>query len=464
MSSWQETVESLMRESPWLIAMDHAAAATAWVRLLKSWGAPRPFVLSGWKGGGQIPSSEEAELHLLDLPPQANFMEAINAFERALDDLPAKVLQAIRAWDPDGKTRVLGPFFARANAIDGRTFLGGRPRSWQDLEDKTIIDDLWDKSGTNRSEFRIVPPVLAKLEQAHLEMDQGLGTVQTADSREGFHGGASYLRWVRTPEEQQEAYELFEPMSDRVRVMPFLEGIPCSIHGMVFPDTTVAFRPMEMVVLRRPESSKLLYARAASFWNPPEQRRAEMRATACRVGDYLRDTYHYRGVFTIDGVMTSEGFLPTELNPRFGAALAVMVSGLGLASHLIFLNYLLIEGADLKFHPAELEQEIVAFADRVRAGRVGFIHPGVPQISESLDYWVSRNEAGWSECPEDIAMARVLLDPTENGTLLNIHFMDRTPIGLSVAPWTCELCAWVDAIHELGIGALIPAKDMNLVS
>ena len=51
--------------------------------------------------------------------------------------------------------------------------------------------------------------------------------------------------------------------------MPFLEGIPCSIHGVVFPDGVATFRPVEMVTLRRPGSNRLHYAGAATFWDPP---------------------------------------------------------------------------------------------------------------------------------------------------------------------------------------------------
>ncbi|HWB72073.1 MAG TPA: hypothetical protein VG452_07635 [Egibacteraceae bacterium] len=43
------------------------------------------------------------------------------------------------------------------------------------------------------------------------------------------------------------------------------------------------------------------------------------------------------GVFTVDGVMTAEGFRPTELNPRFGAAIALMARATGLPLYLLHL-------------------------------------------------------------------------------------------------------------------------------
>ena len=53
-----------------------------------------------------------------------------------------------------------------------------------------------------------------------------------------------------------------------------------------------------------------------------------MQEVARATGALLRAEVGYRGAFTIDGVATSDGFLPTELNPRSGAGLNVMLRGL----------------------------------------------------------------------------------------------------------------------------------------
>lgn len=461
-SYWTDLVDRRMATGRWLIAVEFAAAATVWVRLLKECGAERPFVLAAWNGGGKLPAPEDAEVFLLDLPPQNDFMDGIKLYEAALERLPANAVHAIRSWDPEGRARVLGPFFARANPIDGRTYLGGRPANWQALEDKTIIDAIWDLVGVARAPYTIVPPTLDALTLAATQMDMGRGTVQAADSRDGFHGGASRTRWVQTPGHQRDAQELFAPICDKVRVMPFLEGIPCSIHGMVFPDVTVAFRPMEMVVLRRPQKSEFLYARAASFWDPPGEYREQMRSMARRMGEYLRATYGFRGAFTIDGVMTAGGFRPTELNPRFGAALAVMTSSVSFASHLTFLNYLLIEGESLEWRAEALEEEILNIGDVHRNARVGFLHSlsVLPTTSQKL--LLAPSNTGWQEVPEDVAVAEVHLDPTEKGVFINISFSpERTPIGNSVAPWTAQICAWLDTHYNLEIGCLFPATDFH---
>ena len=83
-------------------------------------------------------------------------------------------------------------------------------------------------------------------------LDRGAGTAWAGDARQGFNGGAQLLRWVRGEEDAAEAARFLAERCDRARVMPFLEGIPCSIHGMVFPGGVAAFRPVEMVTLRQP--------------------------------------------------------------------------------------------------------------------------------------------------------------------------------------------------------------------
>ena len=118
------------------------------------------------------------------------------------------------------------------------------------------------------------------------------------------------------------------PHCDAVRIMPFLDGIATSIHGIVLPDGVVALRPVELVTLRR--GHELRYAGCATFWDPPDGRpRRDARRRRGGSASVLRDEVDFRGAFTLDGVATVDGFRPTELNPRFGAGLGVITRGLG---------------------------------------------------------------------------------------------------------------------------------------
>src|SRR5690606_41121857 len=127
----------------------------------------------------------------------------------------------------------------------------------------------------------------------------------------------------RTPSDFDQALAFCAARCNRIRVMPFLEGIPCSIHGRVLPTGTAVFRPLELMTLRRPEQARLVYAGANTFWDPPARAREQMRQVARVVAEGLARRVGFRGAFTVDGVLTEEGFLPTELNPRIGAGLNV---------------------------------------------------------------------------------------------------------------------------------------------
>jgi hypothetical protein len=217
-----------------------------------------------------------------------------------------------------------------------------------------IVDALWDEAGVERAPSHVVAARSHSMLAAAENLDLVQGTVWVGDNRDGWHGGATMLRWIRTAGDAADACAFFEESCDRIRVMPFLEGIPCSIHGWVFPECTVAFRPCEMLVFRIDGSNKLSYGGAATLWEPSVDVTESMRNVARRVGEHLRDRVDYRGSFTVDGVVTTEGFRPTELNPRFGGAMGRMSASLPDLP-LLLLHLATIEAAPLDFRPRELE-------------------------------------------------------------------------------------------------------------
>lgn len=151
--SWEEAVwwESLVRPwiggGRWLVASELAVSAGAQAKRLVELGAERPFVLAGMAGTGDPPDPGLAEVRVLGLAPAGELMAAIRAWEAALHRLPAEVVGAIEAWDPERRARVLGDIFARGTPIVGRRYFGARPHAGQALEDKTVADALWDAAG-----------------------------------------------------------------------------------------------------------------------------------------------------------------------------------------------------------------------------------------------------------------------------------------------------------------------------
>ena len=328
-------------------------------------GVARPFLIAGSRGTGAVPPSEQAELRVLDVTGE-DPVDHQQRLDRALADLPPEVQRAVDAWDPDGTAQTLHTDpLAEPQPVAGRRAYAPRPQAWRALEDKVAIDAFWDAVGVQRAPARIVPAEYEALRAAAAALDRGNGTVWAADARDGTHAGAIGLRWVRPGDDGRDAAGSLARIADRVRVMPFLEGIPASIHGIVFPDVVATFRPVEMLVLRPATGDRLLYAGCSTWFDPNPEDRETMRQLARRVGAALRQQIGFRGSFSIDGVLAEEGFLPTELNPRLGAGISTLAGALG-DFPLTPLCLAIAEGEQLDYRPELLEQAVVEATDAHR--------------------------------------------------------------------------------------------------
>jgi hypothetical protein len=390
---WHDQLRDHLRTRTFILAGEVLAGTTAMAQSMRRMGVQRLLCVGIVPGVGRLPAEDGEQQLLLDLPLPNDMMGSIHEGERLLRDPPDWVQVQVDRFDPDRQARVIAPFFATGAPQLGRPVWGARQPAWVALEDKVVCDAAFEAAGVPVAPWRVVPVERAALLTAAALLDRGAGTVWAGDAREGFNGGASMVRWVRSPDDVDGALALLNAHCDRARVMPFLDGIPCSIHGMVLPDgSTLAFRPCEMLVLRRPAAPYFAYAQAATTWDPPSADRAQMRDLARRMGRWLRDTHGYRGVFTIDGVMTADCFLPTELNPRFGAALGVIgrnVQDIPLLS----LHFAAIEGLDMDWQGDELEARVVAAADGQR--HAGFAVTTATKIEGSRSFGLVQAEGEW---------------------------------------------------------------------
>jgi len=451
-----ELCREVFRGRRWVVAVDVLAGTKPTVDLLRRLGAERPFAIGASRGTGPIPSEDEAEVAELDVRSDS-MMGGIRASARALKVLEPTLQARIDRWDPDGEAQVLGTIFGDGEPIGDRQVFGARPRSWQALEDKTVIDALWDRVGVPRVSCRVVP--IDGLRAAARDLDRGHGTVWAGDAREGFHGGAAYTRWIRTEADAAEAEAVLGPDCDTARVMPFLEGIPCSIHGIVFGDYVVALRPCEMVVLRSPDHGRFTYARSATFWDPPPADAEDMREIARAVGRHLRSQVGYRGAFTIDGIMTAEGFRPTELNPRIGAALAGLCKGIPDLP-LLLLNRMLVEGHDLDYRPEALERLILGHASLRRSGMASVVSRQA-NAPEELDIVFDGSTCREARAGEERDL-QMRIGASSMGSYLAIVLEpERTPVGPSVAPRVVAALAFANTRWSLGLGTLVPARDVR---
>jgi len=415
------------------------------VTTLRVLGAARPFVLAAGHGAGSPPLAEDCAWHVLE-SGGSDMIEAIRAYDRLLARLPAEAREAIDRYDPDGVATVWGggALVTARGRLDRRPATGTRAPQWSALEDKVVVDEVWDAAGVRRAPSEVVAAERAALAAAAARLDRGAGTVWAGDARQGVNGGAVFVRWVRDEDGAAEAAEFLSARCDRARVMPFLEGIPCSIHGMVLPDRTIAFRPCELATLREAGTNRFLYAGMATFWDPPAADRDAMRAVAVRAGETLRRVHGYRGAFGIDGVLTEDGFRPTELNARYCGHTLVARSLPELPLGVV--NAAVVAGAAHDYRSAALEAVVVEAADTARQGAI--------QSVTTTRFTATTTHA--------TPYGDVVAGPSGVGGFLRLGLApERVPVGPPVGPRGVALFAWADAELGTAFGPLEAARPVR---
>lgn len=428
-------------------------------RQLRELGAERPFIIGSSVGAGELPGPDDAAWCSLEVRA-ASLNDAFRTYESSLRQLPEEARQQLDAWDPERRAIALGTIILNeVPSVGGRPRYGARARSWAALEDKTTVDALWDSLKIPRARSAVLRPEEAAARAAVSELDQGRGTVWAADARDGVHRGGDFLRWVRSPQDMAEALAFFAPRCDRIRVMPFLEGVPCSIHGMVFPTGISVFRPLELMTLRRPEQSRLVYAGAATYWDPPAGAWEQLRSTGRVVAEALAARVGFRGAFTVDGVLTEQGFLPTELNPRIGAGLAVLEHSRPELP-LQLLAVAAQAGEDLDYRPEELEELVVSSANTRRAGAGSVVIPGVKLSTAVLS--LVEDGSGYREVVDgERPDAELLVGPSDLGGFVRFTpDPERTPAGPALAPRVAAAFRLAQTRFSVPLGGLLPPRPV----
>jgi hypothetical protein len=448
-----EHVASVYGGRKWILATDAAAGATALVERLRTLGAAGVMVVAAVEGVGELPEADR--IHYTRAGGDT-IMHGIRAFLASVESPSAELVAAVDAFDPEGTAMVLGAGFSRKADLAARPVYGARPPSWGALEDKTTIDDLWDAAGVTRSPSAVVPAAEAPSVSPRLASD--LGTVWVADNREGWHGGGEYARWVRSPADVDDATAWMARHADVVRVMPFLDGIPCSIHGFATRDGVAVFLPIEMLILRHVDRPAFYYAQGANYWDPPAPVVEEMRGAARSVGELLRERHGYVGGFGIDGVATVDGFRPTELNPRLSLGHFLQAR---LAAELPVgdMERLAIAG-DLEIDAAWLERLVVGKAAHDRRG--GMMLP----IEETHDAaeagFAFTDDRAVATDDEDEAVGMLRIGPSTFGSVVIVQLeSERMPVGPSLAPRVPQVISLVRDLWGVSLPDVVPAPDLH---
>jgi hypothetical protein len=154
---------------------------TALCRRVRELSGERPFLLATGMGTGEVPGPGEAEWCVVEVRAP-DIIAEIRAAMRLLRLLPEDVLAALDRWDPGREALVLSPMFNELPEIAGRRVYGPRRPEWRRLEDKVVVDALWDDLGVTRAPSEVVPAEAAALRAAAGRLDRGAGTAWAGDA------------------------------------------------------------------------------------------------------------------------------------------------------------------------------------------------------------------------------------------------------------------------------------------
>jgi hypothetical protein len=425
----------------------------AWLRELGC----RTLVLSTARGAGPVPEPGDCVVVGVEAPPTAMITDELRVLDRLTRELPDDAVAAIEAFDPEGAGIWLTtPFVTTDEPILGRPVTGGRPASFLALEDKMLADAVWAAAGVTAAPYRIVPVDEAALAAATDEMAGPLGAVWSGDARDGFNGGGNFVRWIQDDQDRAAARGFFAPRCDRVRVMPFLDGVPCSIHGFVLPDGTAALRPVEIAMLRNVKERTFVYGGLGTSWDPPAVDRADMRAVARRVGAHLQAAHGYRGAFGVDGVLTADGFRPTELNTRMSAGVTTVSEVDRRFFTLLQAN--LVAGVDTGLTAADVEG-LVPLMDETRTGKAVAVAEGT-KVGGEHSYPVAWDGTEFTRSGVETGNTLAVAD-TPTGFFAKVDPCVALKPGQRLAQVNVALLAFVDREYDARFGTLEPAPDLR---
>ena len=446
MQDLEQRLKDIYGGGRWIISIGAAAAATRVHETLTEWGS-RTLVVAGVEGVGDLPPTQIVYTNA----EGATIVDGIRAFFESVENPSVDVMEAVDAFGPDRQARVIDEPYATAASMVGRPTFGVRRPEWSAWEDKMRVDELWRTLGIPHAPYRIVDVDDAPLAADQLSSE--LGTVWVADNSQGWHGGGDFVRWVRHAEQFADEVAWFSQHAERVRVMPFLDGLPCSIHGWVTGSGVAVFLPVEILILRRADQTGFGYAGVATTWDAPSAATHEMRSTARAVGRSLAESDGYLGPFGIDGVLTVDGFRPTELNPRMSVGAGAQLQNTEIPLGMTMRAQ--IEGL------VEIDHEwleTMALDTRTRS-----LHFGKPLRAGAPDsVLIGRESGAVTEVYEDTgSLGRLTLGPSNSGMYLRGEIeTDGVEPGQPAGPLVAESVNFANERWNLGLPEYVAAPNL----
>lgn len=152
----------------------------------------------------------------------------------------------------------------------------------------------------------------------------------------------------------------------------------------------------------------------------------------------------------VDGILTADGFLPHELNPRFSAGINAINKGLPDVP-LNLLDGTLRAGGDLGGDCQSIEQALVQMADAHRFG-TAYLATSAMRPRSTTTITVTGSPAGLAVADDEAATVGTLeLGPAAMGALVRF-----TPLALSagerLSPWALAAYRFADELWQTGFG------------
>jgi len=479
---WERYLSAPVANRLVIVALEVLAGMTGTVARLARWGAAKPLLIADGRGVGPVPAPDTADVLVLDRVVFDSLTDQVRAQMHPESRFGPSVAAAVETYDPDGRAvwwvSPVGP----NTPLLGRAVLGGRPPPQALLEDKLLLDDLLAAIEGPKSPSAIAPASYDALMSATERVMRDAGNDQVVwagDARDGTNGGGDYVRWIRTTDQARDAAAFFGARCDKVRVSAFLEGLPCSIHGLCLPDGVVVLRPVELATLRDPVAGRFTQAGMGTSWDPHPDDTREIRRVARAMGELLQRSKGYRGAFGLDGVITVDGFRVNEMNPRFsGGITALSRTAPAACLDLVKLNALI--GRDIAKPAAEVEERTLALLDDNRFVDVRGLSPR-RLLDETVDVAVRVGEARLeradlseldveSVSPDQVegeladVVGSVSGGPSPLGVFVRLTVADDVVrVGDRAAPYGVLLLDFADRMWETGFGRLLMPPDVRAV-
>lgn len=349
----------------------------------------------------------------------SSWAEQCRQWEALLREPPMWLMNRLDEFDPDRSALVVIPSWLEVRHCLARSTVGGRTREWGRIESKMAADEILRNAKVPTLNHEVVD--LRELKSTAPVLDRPNGTVWSADRLDGFSSSGEMVRWVRSSEDFAAATKHFESHAPNVRIAPFYDGIPCSIHGMVTHDGVAAFRPVELAVIRQPDG-RFTFVGINTAWQPDQVVTDTMREYTYSTGRALNEQFGFLGCFSIDCIWGADGIRATEINPRFTGGLEVINESIPGFPWRLF-NAIVASGSTAP-STAELENAVTQ-AVAVNPKAKGWMRTELPLGTGTSSYVRDPSTLGWrrsqSSDVEDNASVRVEYAGNAAWILIDFH-------------------------------------------